>query len=182
MNKSAIHSVEEFMSTFNVGDEFHTITTWCEEPKKVETYKILGYFTYVANHPAQDSQHGAWRVKVKNSRLTRDFFISDLVNLLHGCFKVRDDADYAFDERLLAWHNRHKLVVGFGPQMMTMKFETKYGNGTASWTDNRGFVASDITLTFDHGLFPDQTFELEPQENTFEGVQRFLQNFFIPQL
>jgi hypothetical protein len=95
-----IHDVDEFITTFKVGEEFSVIDSWKGNPHGVTTLTILGFFTY--DRP-ESSLHGNWKARVRNeaSNYEYDTFVGDLVNNLHGCFANRSDAEQELLKRLV---------------------------------------------------------------------------------
>jgi hypothetical protein len=92
-----IHSVDEFLSTFKVGDEFTVINSWKGEPHSISTHKIRAIMTL---DDPENSMHGSWKVRLEHDTFNDQRFISDLVNNLHGCFVKPEDAVTEFVRRV----------------------------------------------------------------------------------
>jgi hypothetical protein len=93
-----IHSVEEFLKTFKIGDSFYSIGSINGEPIKVEgpekIYGFLDYQLYKNKPPSKIvllSKESA--INSTSDHLIYPLrFVSDIVNSFHGAFTNRGDA------------------------------------------------------------------------------------------
>ncbi|MEX2411306.1 MAG: hypothetical protein WD607_08060 [Candidatus Paceibacterota bacterium] len=101
MSKSAIHSMEEFLEEFLVGDVFYTISSLLGKPRGVEgPIRILSFYR-TAIEPGSSYLVMNTRKKSMDSfsLFEEEKFVSDMLNEFHGVFCNRKDAERELKRR-----------------------------------------------------------------------------------
>jgi len=109
----AIHSVEEFLQTFGVGDAFY-YTHGCYGRHDTVTGPCIIVRIY-----KDEVKVGEWmnRLELIGPQYISDMFVSDLVNESHGCFTNRAEAEVYMIARQTAFDTNPIAVLDMATQI-----------------------------------------------------------------
>jgi hypothetical protein len=103
---TVIHSVEEFLETFKVGDQFWFMTFF----SGVGPIRIEGPLTIVSFDEA-DAGHRVYCDGGSDSLPGQRHYVSDITNTYHGVFISETDARSHLEERKQAYQTDPKLIA-----------------------------------------------------------------------
>ena len=126
----AIYSVEEFVSTFAVGDLFWTVGSLCGQPTSVDGPYRVAQFGPFPDHQDLDPAGipwGPWVALVRDGG-SREIISSvrDLTNIYHGVMRDKESAERQLALMEEAWSTELELVDYHNEQEMLADYEDSF--------------------------------------------------------